>query len=291
TLRMRVIPVPVRSDNYSYLLVDERSGLTAAIDPFDPQKVIQRARLEEGLILTPTILATHHHHDHSGGNSAYIQALQTSGEEKSSDHRLIKVYGGSDKVLGLTDLVKDGDEIRFGEDLLIRCLKTNCHTQDSICYYVQDTRTLQKFVFTGDTLFVAGCGKFFEGTAAQMNEALNVKLASLPNETITCVGHEYTRSSVRFARMIEPENLHVKQLEQTLLNEEGLPRSDPKSFTTCRFTIGDEKKFNVFMRVNEPEVIESVLKLTSKDDEEESKRVRSDPVEVLKRLRGLKDNF
>lgn len=41
----------------------------------------------------------------------------------------------------------------------------------------------EQAVFTGDTLFIAGCGKFFEGTAAQMQTSLQ-KLASLDPKTV-----------------------------------------------------------------------------------------------------------
>lgn len=68
--------------------------------------------------------------------------------------------------------------------LNVHALSTPCHTSTHICYYVKDDYNNQKCVFTGDTLFIAGCGRFFEGTADQMNIALNYKLANLPDETV-----------------------------------------------------------------------------------------------------------
>ena len=61
---------------------------------------------------------------------------------------------------------------------------TPCHTTGHICYFFSgggDTPS----VFTGDTLFLGGCGRFFEGTTDQMHEALVGKLAKLPDETVT----------------------------------------------------------------------------------------------------------
>jgi hydroxyacylglutathione hydrolase len=83
----------------------------------------------------------------------------------------VPIYGGSEAVLALTHLVKDKDEFKIGDDINVRCLATPCHTQDSICYYVADSKKpSEKAVFTGDTLFQAGCGRFFEGNGEQMHK-------------------------------------------------------------------------------------------------------------------------
>ena len=119
--------------------------------------------------------------------------------------------------------MKDGDSFKIGEDINVkyvfspalfyiknvntdtRCLATPCHTQDSICFYLEDTKTNQRGVFTGDTLFLAGCGRFFEGTPTEMHAALT-KLGGLPDDTLVWNGHEYTKGSVKFGLKIEPEN-------------------------------------------------------------------------------------
>ena len=90
-----------------------------------------------------------------------------------------------------------------------RCLATPCHTQDSICFYLEDTKTNQRGVFTGDTLFLAGCGRFFEGTPTEMHAALT-KLGGLPEDTLVWNGHEYTKGSVKFGLKIEPENKELQ---------------------------------------------------------------------------------
>ena len=130
--------------------------------------------------------------------------------------------------------------------LSCRCLATPCHTQDSICYYVRDERNPSGpgAVFTGDTLFIAGCGRFFEGNAQEMNNALSY-LGTLPDNTITCVGHEYTAGNFGFAQHIEPSSPGMKKLADYVSSNK---------VTTNKSTIGDEKEWNVFMRLNSEEI-------------------------------------
>jgi hydroxyacylglutathione hydrolase len=125
---------------------------------------------------------------------------------------------------------------------MIRCFATPCHTQDSICYYVTDevTKNHPGGVFTGDTLFIAGCGRFFEGVGSEMHAALNY-LGTLPDETIVYNGHEYTSASLRFGQHIDPGNPDLKRLADIVEKNEQ---------TTGLTTIADEKKWNVFMRLD-----------------------------------------
>ena len=94
------------------------------------------------------------------------------------------VVGGDDRIDELQQMAKQNDTFKLGS-LNILCLSTPCHTKGHICYYVTDAQGDSKAVFTGDTLFLGGCGRFFEGDGSQMNEALNVKLAALPDETVS----------------------------------------------------------------------------------------------------------
>ncbi|KAJ3997520.1 beta-lactamase-like protein [Lentinula boryana] len=243
---MKIIPVPVRQDNYAYLLIDETSKKAAAVDPFDVDKVVAAA---ENLALGVELVAgitTHHHFDHSGGN-------------KVSRFPGVPIYGGSDKIPALTNLVKDQDEFTLGDihvnflqrnEPNSRCLATPCHTQDSICYHV--THAVNKGhpggVFTGDTLFIAGCGRFFEGVGAEMDAALSY-LGTLPSSTIVYNGHEYTDGNVAFAKTIEPENKALAKLDELVKNNES---------TAGLTTIGEEKEWNVFMRLSNATVRRSV---------------------------------
>jgi hydroxyacylglutathione hydrolase len=119
-------------------------------------------------------LTTHHHRDHAGGNLDLVAAFP--------DLKLT-VYGGQD-CAGANHIVAHNEIISLG-NIKITGLKTPCHTQDSTCYFVEHEG--QKAVFTGDTLFNAGCGRFFEGTAEQMDVALNTILGNLPGDTLVYV--------------------------------------------------------------------------------------------------------
>lgn len=111
----------------------------------------------------------------------------------------------------------------------VTALHTPCHTQDSICYFLEDGE--DRAVFTGDTLFIGGCGRFFEGTPEQMQKALNETLAALPDDTKVYPGHEYTKGNVKFAKKVL-DNDAIKRLDDfTQVNKE----------TQGKFTIGDEK--------------------------------------------------
>lgn len=126
-----------------------------------------------------------------------------------------------------------------------RALHTPCHTQDSICYYVTSSDGSHPGgVFTGDTLFIAGCGRFFEGTAPEMTAALKY-LATLPDSTIVYNGHEYTKGNLAFAKSVEPNSDAIKRLEKLVEENE---------ITTGLTTIGDEKQWNPFIRLDSPEI-------------------------------------
>ncbi|KXN90517.1 Hydroxyacylglutathione hydrolase, mitochondrial [Leucoagaricus sp. SymC.cos] len=205
---MKVVPVPVREDNYAYLLVDDKTNKAAAVDPYDVSKVVSAA---DGLgVSIVATITTHHHFDHSGGNDVRIYASQP--------------------FSSLTNVPR------------ILCLATPCHTKDSICYYVIDPTDASHpgGVFTGDTLFIGGCGRFFEGTADEMNRALKY-LGSLPDKTIVYNGHEYTKGNLAFGKSIEPNSAGTARLSDLVKDND---------VTTGKTTIGDEKEWNVFMRLD-----------------------------------------
>ena len=147
---MKVLPYQARSDNWMYLVIDDSTSEAAVVDPYDAPKLSSAAK-EHNVKLT-TLITTHHHNDHSGGNNKFL-----------SLHPGLKAYGGSTQAPGTNSVMSDGDGFTIGKDIKVKCLHTPCHTQDSICFFVEDQQTGQRGVFTGDTLFLAGCGRFFEG--------------------------------------------------------------------------------------------------------------------------------
>ncbi|KAJ2742557.1 Cytoplasmic glyoxalase II [Coemansia sp. BCRC 34301] len=249
---MKVIPVPCLSDNYAYVLIDEDAKQVTAIDPVEPEKVL--SVIKDTQMAFTTVLTTHHHADHSGGNTritAMVPGLQ--------------VYGGDSRIPEMTQQLADGDKFTLGS-LRVHAIKTFGHTTSSICYYVQN-KDGEGLVFTGDTLFVAGCGRLFEGTPGDMHESLNGKLAKLPGDTLVYAGHEYTNSNLRFARSVDPDNEQLRQKAQRCA----------KLACTMPSTIAEELATNPFMRVDQP-----ALQIAAS---------RTDPVDVLGEIRRMKDSF
>ncbi|KAL1895219.1 Cytoplasmic glyoxalase II [Sporothrix stenoceras] len=257
-MQIQSIPMWVgSSDNYAYLVVDDASKDAVIIDPAHPEEVapvLQKA-IDSGSINLTAIVNTHHHWDHSGGNTKLRDLL------KLPD---LTIIGGKD-CQAVNQTPANGDGFQLGKAIAVKGLYTPCHTQDSICWYMQEGD--KRVVFTGDTLFHGGCGRFFEGSAAEMHKALNETLASLPDDTVVYPGHEYTKANVKFGISVLPSDA-VKKL-QTFANEH--------KETQGQFTIGDEKQHNVFMRVTDP----AIQKATGE----------TEPVSVMAKLREMKNNF
>lgn len=257
--KMKVKILPALSDNYMYLVIDDATNEAFIVDPVEPETVLQAVK-DENVNLT-TVLTTHHHWDHAGGNKKLLQLNPG-----------LHVVGGDDRIDEMKQKVAQGDEFKIG-NLNVQCLATPCHTTGHICFYVTDSDGTSKAVFTGDTLFLGGCGRFFEGDAIQMNEALNVKLASLPDETKVYCGHEYSIQNLSFGHHVEPDNEAIKaKLEWSKIKREESPAQP-----TVPSTIGEEKQINPFMRVSQPDV----RKLSEKDND----------VDTMTFVRALKDNF
>ncbi|XP_054282583.1 hydroxyacylglutathione hydrolase, mitochondrial isoform X2 [Macrosteles quadrilineatus] len=253
---MDVKIIPALQDNYMYLIVDNETKEAAVVDPVEPEHVL--AELKGKDIKLTKILTTHHHWDHAGGNKKLLKAYPE-----------LPVYGGDERVEGLTTRVGDGDKLYIG-NLEVDCLHTPCHTKGHICYVIKPKNQPQA-VFTGDTLFIAGCGRFFEGTADQMYSNLYTKLGSLPNDTKVFCGHEYTYANLKFSAFVDSENQAVKK------KLEWAEKMKIDRQTTVPSTIGEEKETNPFMRVDTAPL--------------QSRAQTTDPVVTMAYIRKEKDNF
>ncbi|CAI4232211.1 unnamed protein product [Auanema sp. JU1783] len=231
---IKVQPVSALSDNYMYIVWKDGGNKALAIDPVEPEK-IKKVAQELQLNIVGS-LVTHHHWDHAGGMRKFREIWSNQAEAP--------IYGGDDRIDELNHLVEHNEEITIGDELKIRCLSTPCHTRGHICYFITTEGNDVPVVLTGDTLFIAGCGRFFEGNAAEMNENLNVKLASLPDVTEVFPGHEYTASNLKFAHHVENTNKTVEEKLEWAKN------------TTCTVpsTIGEEKLINPFMRLHSAQI-------------------------------------
>jgi len=242
-------------DNYAYVVIDDETKDAMVVDPANPPEVLPvlKELISSGKINFKGIINTHHHYDHAGGNEKTLEAYPG-----------VPILGGKD-CAKVTHTPKDNETLKIGEGITVRAIHTPCHTQDSICWYMESGD--EKVVFTGDTLFIAGCGRFFEGTAEEMHQALNGKLALLPGDTKVYPGHEYTKSNIKFGKSIL-DSIWVQKLEKFC---------DENEQTQGKFTIEDELRHNVFMKVEEPEIQQATGKL--------------DPIEVMQKLRDLKNSF
>mmetsp|Transcript_23025 Transcript_23025/g.58388 ORF Transcript_23025/g.58388 Transcript_23025/m.58388 type:complete len:258 (-) Transcript_23025:172-945(-) len=255
---MEVVLVPVLEDNYAYLLVDQASRTAFAVDPAEPKKVMAAA--EERGVVVKGILTTHKHWDHAGGNDEYANAVKG-----------MAVYGGvNDNVEGVTEPVKENDSISLG-GISIKVYDTPCHTKGHVFYFATHAQAEHPVVFTGDTLFVCGCGKFFEGCAEMMHKALMQTASSLPDDTRVYCGHEYTAKNIQFAVSVDKHNEKLKALQTRVaeLRREGKP--------TVPSTIKQEKECNPFMRVDTEEIAKAVG--------------GSSDVDTMHKLRQAKDGF
>jgi hydroxyacylglutathione hydrolase len=217
---LEVTAIPILEDNYVWLLT--RGKRAAVVDPGEAPPV---RRVLEALHLTlEAIVLTHHHGDHVGG----VAALATPGMRVyASDH-------DRGRIVGVTDAVSDGHTVTL-LDTPFRVMATPGHTLGAVCYYGDGV------LFTGDTMFSAGCGRLFEGTAEQMFGSLQA-LAALPETTRVYCGHEYTEKNLRFAATVEPDNAAVKARQAAVAtmraaSEPSLPSS-----------IGIERDINPFLR-------------------------------------------
>jgi hydroxyacylglutathione hydrolase len=253
-----VITIPVSGDNFSYLHLCG-GDRALAIDPGDASAVL-RALLEHGLSLA-AILLTHHHWDHVGG-AAELRS-RTRCPVIGVDHSLIPA---SDRT------VADGDVLDF-PPVRVEVLATPGHTRTSVCYSVgPHADGGPGVVYTGDTLFIGGCGRLLECDAATMWQSLQ-KLASLPPETLVYCGHDYTLENYEFAVAVAPDNRRFRDR----LAE--VHKAIEYGQSTVPSTIARERATNIFLQADSPP-IQNTLGMPG-----------AEPYEVLAELRRRKDLF
>ena len=222
-----VEPIPAFNDNYLWLLV--HGAQAAVVDPGDAEPVLQR--LQQRDLGLQAILVTHHHGDHVGGVAALARATGA------------RVFGPRSESIPARDVALGGGDRIEVLGAAFDVHEVPGHTLGHIAYHSAALRML----FCGDTLFAAGCGRLFEGTAGQMTASL-ARLSKLPADTRVYCAHEYTLSNLRFALTVEPGNDALRRRQQTCmaLRDRGVP--------TVPSTIGEELATNPFLRCDAPAV-------------------------------------
>ncbi|HVV33802.1 MAG TPA: hydroxyacylglutathione hydrolase [Vitreimonas sp.] len=222
---LQIHQFPCLDDNYGFLIHDDATGATAAIDTPDADEIIRQADAK-GWRITD-VWNTHWHPDHAGGNAA-IKAK--SGAMVTGPKEVERIGQGPDRV------VDEGDTVQLG-GIKARVLNVGGHTLGHIAYVFD----AEKVAFVGDALFSMGCGRLFEGTPQQMWTSLQ-KIASLPDDATLYCAHEYTQSNGRFAVHVDPDNaaLKARVADVAQLRSQNKP--------TVPMNLKQEKATNPFLR-------------------------------------------
>jgi hydroxyacylglutathione hydrolase len=246
--------VPCLADNYAFLAHDAGTGATACIDVPDAAPILAELAAR-GWRLTD-ILITHHHDDHIRGVPALVAATGAKVTGHAADaHRLPP----------LDRAVNPGDTVSVG-GVAGRVIAVPGHTTGHVAYLFPG------LAFTGDSLMAAGCGRLFEGTAAQMHAAF-AAFDALPDDTLVCSGHEYTAANLRFALSLEPGNPAL------VARAEATAAARAKGIPTVPSTLGLERATNPYLRVHTPELAAAIG------------LAGADPVAVFAAVRAAKDRF
>lgn len=253
---VQVIPISAFSDNYIWALINHDANSVYVVDPGDAEPVLQFCH--ENALTLRGILVTHHHWDHTNGIEKLVNHFEN-----------IPVYGPTNSPFeGITQQVTEGETIHLEPlNLSLNVMEVPGHTLDHIAYFNDE------MIFCGDTLFNAGCGRLFEGTAQQMLTSLT-QIAALPDKTKVYCTHEYTRANLEFAAYIEPENSTLMAYKATLAEN-----------TKCSLpsTIEQQKAINPFLRTHISSVQANICKLANINENQQAT--------IFKALRELKDNY
>jgi hydroxyacylglutathione hydrolase len=222
---LEIIAVPAFADNYLWLVHDAASGETAVVDPGDAAPVLAAAEARGWRI--GQVWNTHWHPDHTGGNQAVVAATGATLSAPAAE---------AGKIAGIDVMLRDGDSVRLGAHVG-EVWDVPGHTLGHVAFVFRDAGV----AFVGDTMFVMGCGRLFEGTPAQMFASF-ARLGQLPDDMRIYCAHEYTLANARFAAAVEPAN---QAIANRLADVEAMRAAGQPTVPT---TIAAERATNPFLR-------------------------------------------
>lgn len=253
-----IFPIAALRDNYIWCIANQIDYSCIVVDPGEAEPVLNELRRKQ--LNLKAILITHHHGDHTNGISGILQQFQ------------VPVFGPQKQLISHIDHPVHGKQFCEIDSWNRRfsVLSIPGHTLDHIAYYDQG------ILFCGDTLFTGGCGRIFEGTAAQLFTSLNL-LADLPDETQIYCAHEYTLANLHFALAVEPNNklLQLRFDKTVSARKQNLP--------TVPSTLALEKMTNPFLRCKNEDIIIAAQNY--------AQRELKSPLEVFTVIRDWKNNF
>lgn len=251
---VRLTPVCAFADNYIWVLHDTRHAV--AIDPGEAAPLLDFLAREQ--LTLHAIWVTHLHHDHIGGIEALCQRWPQA-----------RVYGPNGTPC-LSDPVMDGSLADGLPGLPAEVWEVPGHTANHVAYHAG------QYLFCGDTLFGAGCGRVFDGSIEQLHASLQ-RIARLPDDTLLCPAHEYTLSNLQFALTVEPGNadLHARWQADQARREQGVP--------TVPTLLAAERATNPFLRCHLPAVVQAA--------QQHAAGTTTESVAIFATLRAWKNDF
>lgn len=254
---MNIVGLPALVDtyeNYIWVMHDEKQAWV--VDPGESIQVLEYLD-KHGLDLQ-AILITHQHADHTNGVNKLVEAFPKT-----------VVYGPAKSNLSIIQVkCKENDTVTLTENMKFKVLDIPGHTKDHIAFYNDD------ILFCGDTLFTAGCGRILGGTAKQFSDSI-LKLRELAGDTGFYCAHEYTKTNLQFAQLVEPDNTDLQQrIAKTNIEY-------PAIHIGAQSTLGEEKLTNPFLRFDTPALKQKLIERGANDSAES----------LFNTLRSWKDEF
>jgi hydroxyacylglutathione hydrolase len=244
----QLIQIPALRDNYIYMAVHD-DGQALVVDPADADPVLAWLSQHPEVTLK-AVINTHHHADHVGGN------------EKLKHELGVEIFGAShdkERVVGITQAVSIGQHVVVA-GFALEVLDVKAHTLGHIAYKTREAfdRVVRHghggeaeekpglaekaALFVGDSLFLGGCGRLFEGSADNLAHVMQL-YHQMDGDHLVCCAHEYTASNLRFAEHALPNQTDIQTRLGGLEKEMGQAKSSVpdtlhKEFVTNPFILG-----------------------------------------------------